>query len=183
MSDYLFSLFVALLLIAINHSELNHIVLSELPCFTLDSQRFLKITGDIITSPERRWPTIFSTQHVHWIKVFYDQTIWNFFFFFLRDKKASWLFFNGLRKNLTSLEDARLTVKGTPEIIAISERKLKFIILAYRGMFFRLLIHEQVQEVWAFIFPNNWFSLERHAPPALTAKWRLEGREVWRFLV
>ena len=69
------------------------------------------------------------------------------FFFFLRDKKASWLFFNGLRKNLTSLEDARLTVKGTPEIIAISERKLKFIILAYRGMFFRLLIHEQVQEV------------------------------------
>ena len=45
MSDYLFSLFVALLLIAINHSELNHIVLSELPFFTLDSQRFLKITG------------------------------------------------------------------------------------------------------------------------------------------
>ena len=73
------------------------------------------------------------------------------FFFFLRDKKASWLFFNGLRKNLTSLEDARLTVKGTPEFIAISERKLKeketFIILAYRGMFFRLLIHEQVKEV------------------------------------
>ena len=73
------------------------------------------------------------------------------FFFFLRDKKASWHFFNGLRKNLTSLEDARLTVKGTPEFIAISERKLKeketFIILAYRGMFFRLLIHEQVKEV------------------------------------
>ena len=72
-------------------------------------------------------------------------------FFFLRDKKASWHFFNGLRKNLTSLEDARLTVKGTPEIIAISERKLKeketFIILAYRGLCFRLLIHEQVQEV------------------------------------
>ena len=71
MSDYLSSLFVVLLLIPFNHSELNHNVLSELPFFTLDSQEFLKITGgwvhqslqslieskdlfgDIITSPER----------------------------------------------------------------------------------------------------------------------------------
>ena len=71
MSDYLFSLCVALSLISFNHSELNHNVLSELPFITLDSQEFFKTTvgwvhqwlqslveskylfRDIITSPER----------------------------------------------------------------------------------------------------------------------------------
>ena len=62
---------VILLWIYVNHSELNHNVLSELPFFTLGPQEFLKTTGgwvhqslqsvieskdlfaDIITSPER----------------------------------------------------------------------------------------------------------------------------------
>ena len=98
MSDYLSSLFVVLLLIAFNHSELNHNVLSELPFFTLDSQEFLKITGgwvhhslqslieskdlfgDIITSPERESELQVSIQQLHPIKLFYDQTVWKIFF-------------------------------------------------------------------------------------------------------
>ena len=96
MSDYLFSLFVVLLLISFNHSELNHNVLSELPFFTLDSQEFLKITGgwvhqslqslveskdlfgDLITSPERGSDLQESLQ-LHPIKLFYDQTVWTIF--------------------------------------------------------------------------------------------------------
>ena len=96
-SDYLSSLFLVLLLIALNYSELNHDVLSELPFFTLDSQEFLKITGgwvhqslqslieskdlfgDIISSPERESELQESIQQLHPIKLFYDQTVWKFF--------------------------------------------------------------------------------------------------------
>ena len=142
MSDHLFSLFIVLLLISFNHSKLNHNVLSELPLFTLDSQEFLKITGgwvhqslqsliefrDIITSPERESDLKESLYNNYTqSNYFMIKQSGNFFYETKKHHGFSIVHFNmrSLPKNLTSLRDNILTIKGTPEIIAMSEIKLK----------------------------------------------------------
>ena len=146
MSDYLSSLFVVLLLIAFNHSELNHNVLSELPFLTLDSQEFLMITGgwvhpslqslieskdlfgDIITSPEREGELQESLYNNYTQSNYFTiKQSANFFYETKKHHGFSIIHLNmrSLPKNLTSLQDIILTVKGTPEIIALSETKLQ----------------------------------------------------------
>ena len=121
-------------------------MLSELPFFTLDSQEFLKITGgwvhhsfqslieskdlfgDIITSSERESELQESLDNNYTQSNYF--TIKQSRKFFYETKKHHGfsiihLNMRSLPKNLASLEDIILTVKGTPEIIAISETKLQ----------------------------------------------------------
>ena len=121
-------------------------MLSEFPFYNLDPQEFIRITGgwvhhsyhslieskdlfrDIVISPEKEHElhenpyNSYIQSNYHTIK----QT-GNYFYQANRHRGFSMMHFNmrSLPKNLTSLNDLILTVKETPEIIAISETKLQ----------------------------------------------------------
>ena len=128
--------------ISINHNN----VLSELPFYNLDNYEFLRITGgwvhhsyhsltesndlfqDIIASPEKECELQENSYNSYIQSKYYTvKQTGNFFYQANKYHGFSVMQFNvrSLQKNLTSLNDFILTVKETPEIIAISETKLQ----------------------------------------------------------
>ena len=129
------------MLMSINHNN----VLSEFPFYNLDNQEFLRITGgwvhhsyhslteskdlfqDTIASPEKESELQESSYNSYIQSKYYTvKQTGNFFYQANKYHGFSMMHFNirSLPKNLTSLNDFILTVKETPEIIAISETKL-----------------------------------------------------------
>ena len=127
--------------VSINHNN----VLSELPFYNLDPQEFLKITGgwvhhsyhslieskdlfrDIIASLEKERDLQENPYNSYIQTIILSNKLETSFI-----RRISTLFFSMMHfnirsppKDLTSLNDLILTVKETPEIIAISETKLQ----------------------------------------------------------
>ena len=126
------------------NSDIN--VLSEFPFFTLDSQEFLKTTGgwvhqshqifleakdlfkDIIISPESEREIQDSAYNDNIESQYYSIKRSGNFLHANEHCGFSMIHLNmhSLSANLTSLEDVLSTVKSTPDIIAMSETKLKY---------------------------------------------------------
>ena len=121
-------------------------VLSEFPFYNLDNQEFLRITGgwvhhsyqslieskdlfqDVIANPEKERELRENSYNSYIQSKYYTvKQTGNFFYQANKYHGFSIMHFNirSLPKNLASLNDLILTVKQTPEIIAISETKLQ----------------------------------------------------------
>ena len=127
---------------SINHNN----VLSEFPFYNLDNQEFLRITGgwvhnsyhslieskdlfqDIIATPEKERELRENSYNIYIQSKYYTvKQTGNLYYQAKKYHRFSMMHFNmrSLPKNLTSLNDLILTVKETPEIIAISETILQ----------------------------------------------------------